>query len=315
MSDYSDIRYLRDQCSDLESLIIISRESGDIVAEMNFSERLDEVLGELSRLESVDSNVGEIAILFDGAPVVERRAIDARFASDALNNFQGLVTRLFAANGEKGLASFGKIRGSELVDLNIVNIATGSFGFVLEEKSARQASVFPTPVREAMEEAVALFREFAQENEDDFLIEVNDINPRVFRSVAKLFSHLQRNEASIKAELPSASLSIDRFGVERAFRRISNSRVVIKNEVWFGALVGLSPIRRTFDFRKSGEIGFVSGRFGHQVSQDYLEKIESDSGVVLGGSFRANVEVGTIRKPDGTISVTYTATDLTEWDG
>ncbi|MDF2231535.1 hypothetical protein P2H44_03115 [Albimonas sp. CAU 1670] len=312
MSDLSELQYLRRQKGELEGLIAASKDTGDVVSELSLSERLDDVVAELTRLEASDANVGEIAILFDGAPVTRERAIDARFAAEALGNFQGLVTRLFAAGGEKELATRGAIRGASLVDLNIVGVATGSFGFILEEKSARQSSAFRTPVREAMQEAIELFEEFSQESEDDFLIEINDINPRVFRSVARFFSHLRKSDAFVKAELPDRQLIIDQYGIERAYRRISSSRVQIDKAVWIGSLVGLSPIKRTFDFRQDGSREILSGRFGHQVSQDYLEKIESDDGVVLGSRFRADVEIGTMRKPDGTISKSYTAIGLEE---
>ena len=86
----------------------------------------------------------------------------------------------------------------------------------------------------------------------------------------------------------------------------------INEEWWKGQLVGLSPIKRTFDFKKEGTTEIKSGRFGAQISQDYLERIERDDGVRLGASFRARIEVATLRKPDGTISVTYTANDLEE---
>lgn len=136
----------------------------------------------------------------------------------------------------------------------------------------------------------------------------------MFNELAKFFNHLEKNEATLKANFPDQSYSFDRAAISRAYKRISDSKINIVKEVWVGTLVGLSPIKRTFDFRKRGEEAIVSGKFSHQISQDYLERIEGSDGVTLGDTFRATIEKGTLRKPDGTISINYTMIDLTNVD-
>ncbi|MBZ0161821.1 MAG: hypothetical protein K8H74_03825 [Notoacmeibacter sp.] len=312
MSDLQRIAELENQKSELEALVIEAQDDGDVVGRLNFATRLEIVTVELEALKELDASVAEVAILFGGAPVDGSRSIDAMFATKALTYFQAIVTRLFASNLRGELAARGKIRGAEFAALNIRGVATGSFGFVLEEKDARQASVIKTPIRESIEQATALFEEFTQEDDDDFLIDVDDINPRVFTALAKFFRHLEKNEAVLKANLPDRQYTFDRAGIERAYRRISETHVKIEPVTWTGTLVGLSPIRRTFDFKRDGAEEIISGKFSHQVSQDYLERIESEEGITLGDRFHAKIEIGTIRKPDGTISVSYTVTDLDE---
>jgi hypothetical protein len=312
MSDLQFIASLESHKAELEVLVSEADADGDVVGRLNFQTRLRVVSEELKALRSKDDKVAEVALLFDGAPVDGSRTIDANFAAHALSYFQSIVTTLFASNLKGELAQRGKIKGSELAALNIRGIATGSFGFVLEEKDARQSSVVKTTVRESLEEATSLFEELTQIEEDDFLIDVDDINPRVFKALGKFFSHLEKNEASFKTSLPDRQMIFDRAGIERAYRRISETNVKIDPVEWIGTLVGLSPIKRTFDFKRDGADEFVSGKFSHQVSQDYLERIESQEGITLGARFRASIEIGTIRKPDGTISVSYTVTDLEE---
>jgi hypothetical protein len=298
------------QASELEALIADADQDQAIVAKMNFSSRLSSVRDEIRSLEEQDSRIGEIALLFNGAPVHGRRAIDAAFASNALSLFQGIVERLYSASIKGQLSSRGKIKGAELAGLDIVGLATGSFGFVLEEKQSAQFNAVKTAVRDAIDDTVKLLNEFSQDNDDEFLIEVDDMNPRVFQAVAKFYTHLNKNTATLKAELPDSRLEVSHAGVKRAVQRIELSQVEIDEVEWIGTLVGLSPIKRTFDFRERGSDTIVSGKFGLQVSQDYLERIENDNGITLGGKFRATVEVGTIRKPDGRISVSHTMTDL-----
>ncbi|WP_209428509.1 hypothetical protein, partial [Pararhodobacter sp. SW119] len=237
--------------------------------------------------------MGPEPILFNGAPVEGSRTIDATFAAQARTYFQAVVTRLFASNLKGELAARGKIRGSELAALNIRGVATGSFGFILQEKDARQVSAVKTPVRESLEEADVLFEEFTQENEDELLIDVDDINPRVFRALAQFFRHLENNDAALKANLPDRQYSFDRAGIERDYRRITGTNVKIERVVWVGTLVGLSPIKRAFDFKRDGAQEIVSRKFSQQVSQDYLERIEGEEGIMLGARFTAKIEIGT----------------------
>lgn len=310
MSDLQRITDLQAQLQELRTLVEESSRDGDIVGRLSFSARLGAVEEEIAAMQSRDAKVAEIALLFDGAPVEGKRSIDANFAAQALHHFQSIVTRLFSANLRGELASRGKIRGADLAALNIRGIATGSFGFVLEEKDALQYSVLKTPIREALEEAASLFDEFTQESDDEFLVDVDDINPRVFKSLAQFFGHLEKNGAALKANLPDRQLTFDRAGISRAYKRITDTSVRIEPVTWVGTLVGLSPIKRTFDFRQDGTQEIISGKFSHQVSQDYLERIEGDEGITLGDKFVAKIEIGTIRKPDGSTSVSYTVTDL-----
>jgi hypothetical protein len=312
MSNLQEIADLRRQAAELQALISVSSSEFDVVAQMNYRSRLSILEEELEDAISQDANVAEVAVLFDGRPVQGTSSIDTGFAAQALLHFQGIVTRLFAASLKGQLNSKGKIRGSDLAQLNLRGLATGSFGFVLEEKNAAQASALKTPLRDAVEEATELFLEFSQEDEDAFLIDVDEINPRVFNELASFFRHLEKNQATLKANFPDKSYEFNRADIARAYKRISDTRVNINPESWLGTLVGLSPIKRTFDFRKTGETTIISGKFSHQISQDYLERIERQDGITLGGKFRAAIEIGTLRKPDGTVSTTYTVTDLQE---
>jgi hypothetical protein len=312
MSDLQYVADLRRQITELDALVAEAEQSDDIVAKMSFASRQQALADMLMEMEETDANVGEVAVLFDGKPVHGTSSIDASFAAQALLHFQGIITRLFSVSLKGQLSKRGKIGGADLAQLSIRGLATGSFGFVLEENEAAQTSAVKTPLREAIDQAAELFVEFTQEDEDEFLIEVDDINPRIFNELGKFFKHMEANEATLKTCLMDKSLSFDRAAISRAHKRISNSNVNINDEIWIGTLVGLTPIKRAFEFRKDGESAIVSGKFGERMSQDYLEKIESREGPTLGSRYRASVEVGTLRKPDGSISTTHTVTDLEE---
>ncbi|MCG6558372.1 MULTISPECIES: hypothetical protein [Ruegeria] len=312
MSDISNLEHLRSEQVKVQALLFEAKELGDVVARLNFQSRLDAIREELELIERTDANVAEVALLFDGKPVRGQKSIDARFAIKALSFFQDIVAKLYAANSKNGLkGTRGQVAKSTQSALRITDLAFGSFGFVLQEDDTEQSSVIPTSAREALNTAIEAINELTQRDDDRFLLEIDEINPRLFSSLTDFFTHLHNNEASLKTNLPSRSDYHSSADIERAFNRLTNTKYEFFTEEWVGKLIGLSPSNRTFDFHKEGESRIVSGKFDRQISQDYLERIESD-GLLLGARFRADIEIAEIRKPNGSVSITYTALGFEE---
>ncbi|NOD31108.1 hypothetical protein [Ruegeria atlantica] len=312
MSNLAHLQHLKSQVDEVSFLAAEAEEAGDVVAEMNFRSRVSAIESEIEQLERTDSNVAEVALLFDGRPVLGTASIDARFATKALSIFQDIVSKLYASGTSLGLkGARGIVPSQRNSSLRITEIARGSFGFVLEEPGADQSSAVATTLREALDEAIETIEEITQRDDDDFLVELDAINPRVFSSLNQFFKHLHSSEATLRAALPTKQLRFDNEDIERAYLRLSNASVDIKEEIWIGTLVGLSPLSRSFEFQPDDKVDVITGNFGKQVSQDYLERIEND-GITLGSKFRASIEVARVRKPNGEVSIKYTALDLTE---
>lgn len=298
------------QTDELIALIADAEADGDIVGEMNFRTRLNAVRAEMTEIIDQDENTAEVAVLFQGEPVHGSERIDARFAALALHYLQNVVTRVFSSKITSDLSPRGRTKGAELAALSITGIATGSFGFILEEADRKQYSTLKTPVRVALEETVSIFEGFTQEDENSFLVDLESVNPRVFNSLSKFFSHLNSNRASLKTGLPDRIVAFDSEGISRAYNRISQTRIQTDLVTWTGTLLGLSPIKRTFDFRRDESGMLTSGKFGQRVSQEYLERIENEGGIMLGAQFEAKIEIITVRKPDGSTSTNYVIDDL-----
>ncbi|MDW4551074.1 hypothetical protein R5H32_17060 [Defluviimonas sp. D31] len=312
MSKLVDLAHLRNQVNEVTFLAEEAAENGDVVAEMNFRTRIEVIKDEIRELERTDTNTAEIAILFDGKPVEGRISIEARFAAKALSMFQDIVSKLYASGTKLGLkGARGKVRGLEGSSLRITDLARGSFGFVLEESESRQSSGLPTAMREALDEATNTITELTNKDDDAFLTDVSEINPRIFGSLTKFFRHLHTNGAELKTNCQDRSLRFRHEDIARAYKRLSESHAQVKKETWRGTLVGLSPISRSFEFQPTDRSDVLSGKFGRQFSQDYLERIKND-GITLGSDFIAIIEVVTLRKPNGETSVTYTALELNE---
>lgn len=314
MSRLAHLNHLREQESEVRFLIERATHDGDVVAEMNFQSRLEEISNELDNLERVDANVAEIALMFDGRPVHGKASIDAKFATKALSIFQDLLSKMYASTTHFGLeGARGKIRGQTSSALRITELARGSFGFVLEEASADQHSSIPSAMREALDQTTATFSDLTQSDDDNFLLELDAINPRVFKSLKEFFNHLHSNEATLKTSLPDRTIAFGEEAVKRGHERLSLSKIEVDEKNWVGKLVGLTPISRSFEFLRDGALNAISGKFGEEISQDYLERIETE-GITLGADkkYAAHIEIITVQKPTGEISVSYTALSLEE---
>ncbi len=310
MSRVSHLHHLRGQEQEVQHLLRSAEDSEDVVSEMNFRTRLERIQSELVELERTDANVGEVQLLFDGQPVEGQKSIDARFATKALKLFQDIVSKLYASKSQVGnLGARGMVKGADNSALRITDLAYGSFGFVLEEGNSDQYNVVPTAVREALDEALGAFEHLTEIDEDEFLFDIDSIDPRIFSSLSEFFRHIHSSKATLKAASPKYTLNMPFDAIHRAHDRLSRSKIDFTTERWTGQLVGLSPLDRKFEFKLDDTIEIRSGKFGKEISQDYLERIEAE-GVTLGARFLAEVEVAELRKPNGAISTTYTALSL-----
>jgi hypothetical protein len=312
MSKIEELEHLNSERAKISAMLALANDADDIVARMTFDARLKSVELRLNEIQRIPENSASIALMFEGRPVEGQRSIDARFASKAVSLFQELVSKAFASLQSVGIpGARGQVPYSDISSLRIVDVARGSFGFVLEEQDIEQSNMVPTAAKKAVEEAVAAIEALASDDYQLYSEMLDKLNPRTLTTAKELFSHLHANEAAMKTETPSHKLSLTLQSVDRAHERLRVTDIQETEGDWIGVLLGIAPVARTFEFRRDGTREIVSGAFGTRVSQDFLERIERD-GLVLGHRFQMKVGIKVTTKPNGVIMTTYTAIDLIE---
>lgn len=248
----------------------------DYVGRMGIEDRRDEIVSRLHQLETeVEENFAEVALYFGGDPVFGSRGISANFAGRAIEDFQDLVTKVWATDEGGSLSTHGPIRDVSTSRLHVTAILHGSFGFLLEELDGRGDPMFESALKQAASRATALVQTFIAERDDEFEEMIDTVPSRVFNALKDFMKTIRNNDAVFRLVQGEVDFFVDESTIERAYRRAEAydlSEDIIETE---GELLGVLPIAGRFELKdRSGEV--LRGKVGTQFSQEYLERIEKE---------------------------------------
>jgi hypothetical protein len=263
MNDARQIEFLRAQRGTVEErLAELGPEQR--LQRINMEGHLEAINEELAALEARAGRLAEATLTFGGRPVVDARAIEASFGSEALQAYQRLVATAAASRGGRRLSPSGPIPDERSARLFITGTMQGSFGFELEE-IADDPPPGPSPLRATVEETCRLLQA-AQQDDETFADAVSQADPRVTRALADFFEvmdkagatlHLTAGDRACRFETPDA--------VHAAAERVKMTEVTEADRPLAGVLVGLLPVGRRFELRleESGEV--IGGRIAAEV--------------------------------------------------
>jgi len=299
--------------SEVASLRAMMARAGDRdpLGSLSIQKRLASLEAEIAAIEGQQQNLANVALVFDGDPVRGSSAIEADFAGKALQDYQELIAKHVAAEGGH-LAERGRLPDQihQQARMNVTALVHGSFGFVLEEDTADQLGMFETPAQKAVRSVTDLLQEVAAVDGHQFEAKLDDLDIRIFQTLKRFIGTLHRARSTLRVAEEQRELKLDTSSVERAFDRVSQVDVEEGDEVVEGELLGLVPVQRRFDFRRTDNGEILQGRVSANLSADYLERIEQ-AGLIAGGQWRATIRTKSVRHPDGRhTSVSRTLVDL-----
>jgi hypothetical protein len=246
----------------------------DYLARMGLESRRNELRENLARLREREDTQARVALFFGGDPVIGSEGVRARFASDVVGSFQDILTNVWGATQERPVAVAGPIKNQELSQMHITHLLHGSVGFLLEELDANGQPLFESPLKGAADQAAWVIGGFADEDDNKFAAVIEELSPRVFKSILKFLRYVHTDNATFRLVEGDIDLNVDREGVERAWRRAEQSRVDEERIPLTGRLLGVIPIHRRFEFQPD-EGPMISGTVGEDFSQSYLERMNT----------------------------------------
>jgi hypothetical protein len=247
--------------------------ANDILGRRSLQSRRIRLQEQLAQLAERAERRAQIALYFGGDPVIGSIGVQAEFGAATLNNFQDLITKVWAA-GDSGLAAMGPIPDKAASHLHITNLVHGSFGFLLEELDEQGEPMFETPLRLAADLAVTYITSFAGENENTFNAVIEDIDRRVFKALRDFFAVVYKGKATVRIVEGDIDERLDRVALERAWIRVEAAEVDEDRIEMQGRLLGVIPIGRRFEFESGDRI--IKGKVGEQMSQSYLERMANE---------------------------------------
>lgn len=292
---------IRAELDSINALIHESESFGDPVGKMQYQYRKSILESELSHLQTDRETKASVALFFGGKPVFGSRAINADFAGNLLNDFQGLISRVFA-NIEVGtLGRRGPVAFNDNSQLMITELAKGSFGFVLEEISD-QTNLTETALKLVVDDVARIIEKTASNEQSQFDEVVTELDDRTLVSLRNFFTHLDESEATLRLVEGETEFQLDEDAIHRGRVRTDGTFIEEKIDTLDGVL-RLLPDHKKFELKlSSGES--IYGSTTKEAADTYVSAFESGNSIA-DKICKINVSIRTIRPANRPEKIAY----------
>lgn len=258
--------------SQLEGLLTRTKRA---IERVGLEARLADVTSELMALQTtLAPKHGETDLTFYGDPVVGSEGIDAVFASSVLSAYQDLVSKVHASR-ESVLRGSGPVPDEAHAHLHLTGVIHGSFGFQLREieasSEAPQTEMFTeeSTLFAAVEDAAKLIQA-AGSDDERFVDEMDNINPRVHEAVRRFFSTVRDSGATFRLNSARTNAEFDRGRVDAAIERIDVEWQAERTERVLGVFGGVLSDSRSFEHRPHDAETTIRGKADPQLALEPL---------------------------------------------
>lgn len=269
---------LKAEAAGLQQLLEEAGQIGDVVGEIQYKERLDEIANELAELADSDTHLASVAMFFSGTPVIGSRGIAADFAGKLLESYQGIVSKTFAKIEIGVLGERGRVPLKSSADLMVTGLTRGSFGFVLEEL-ADQSELHDTALKEIVSSVSNLLQHVAAENENDFEMAAEELDPRTLVALREFFKDLDTAGAQVRFVEDMREFSLDEKAVHRGRVRTEAIEIDERTDVISGILIGFLPDHKKFELRDdAGET--IYGTVSKEAAEQFIRAVQHQAAVI-----------------------------------
>lgn len=267
-----------------------AKRSNDIVGELQLEHRLKTLANKLNTLKeaALSDNSASVAIFFGGKPVLGSKGIAAEFAGSALEQFQNLISKTFATTEAGELGQRGKIPFKAQSELMVTGVASGSFGFVLDEMS-EQTEIEASQLTHIIDKATHLLRDTAAQDDAVFEHLIEDLDPRTLIALKDIFTNLDSNQATLRVVEKEIDMLLDSSAIHRGKIRTEATSIEETTTELGGTLVGFLPEHRKFEIKnETGDLVYGS------TTKEAVDQFEKASDTVIGKHCLANITIKTI---------------------
>lgn len=269
---------LKAEAAGLQQLLEEAGQIGDIVGEIQYKERLEEIANELAKLADSDTHLASVAMFFSGKPVIGSRGIAANFAGKMLDSYQDIVSKTFAKTEVGVLGERGRVPLKQSADLMVTGLTHGSFGFVLEEL-ADQAELHDTALKEILSSVSDLLQHIGAENESDFDMAAEDLDPRTLVALREFFKDLDTEGAQVRFVEDTREFSLDEKAVHRGRVRTEAIEIDERTDIISGILIGFLPDHRKFELRDdAGTTRY--GTVSKEAAEQFIRAVQHQAAVI-----------------------------------
>jgi hypothetical protein len=303
-----EIEGLSAEAASLQALLDGRAEDDDPIGVYQYTQRLTELLLEIDLLSAGDDKAASIALFFAGGPVTGSRGIRADFAGKAVEVFQDMVSKRFAAH-EGPLGQRGRIPLRANSDLLLTEIARGSVGLLLEE-AIDSVPIVDTQLKVVLDEVVDSIGTAANVDDAKFDELLDDVDNRFLKSLGEFFELLDDSDATIRLVEGDLDRQLDGDEIHRARLRTADADVEDSDDEEVVGTLYLLPAHRRFELRVAPD-NVIWGLVASEFTTRHLDEVQGADDVV-GRVWRARVRSRTIKRPNREPKVTYRLVGLIE---
>lgn len=239
----------------------------DVIDRRTLLARIEQVKSRLPSQDKVELRERAKAVLtFRGKPVVGTHGIHADFGARATSLFVDAVAAI-AASFDAPLKATGPIRDRSENQLLITGTAIGSFGFELEAIAPSKLEFKErTNVELALTRAVTLFQACVNDDKEAVADNIDDLDKRALGKIRDFITTLSDSEATCALSFERNKFNFTNLAnVHLAMNRLSNN-ILTREEDIDGAITGVLPSQRTFEFTRQGGETTV-GKIGKEITE------------------------------------------------
>lgn len=282
-------QFLQADLAQARQLLADGRAHDDPIAERQFAQRVARLEHELDRLSQavLDAPAG-VALFFGGRPVIGSQGIKAAFGTQAVGQFQKLVSQRYAAAETGPLSSRGRVPMSEDTQLLVTDVVRGSFGFVLQADEPVHGDAV---LKEVVDEVADTLSRMAAADDALFDEASARVDNRQLGALKEFFKLLDDEGASLRVVEGERDFELTSDGVRRARQRVEALSIEDRIETLQGEIIGWAEYSLRFELRVHADDSVVVGT----VSREAMERLLEDGVILLHRHVRARVKVREMR--------------------
>jgi len=257
---------LAEDLAEVEAMLHARPDQGDTIS-MLWRNRVEALRQELATVDAAEGSTASVALIFDGLPVVGAEEIRVDFATKALEQYQALVSSIFADVLGADIGAKGRIPHAHQSKLYIRDIVHGSMGFVLDERAPAQPSMLETPLKNSVERATEILAALADPARFDQT--VDELKPRIVDAVKAWTRTLRKFGAEMKVVADHSELKLDHKAIGDLDDRLNDVQIVEDPHTLAGVLNGVLPEHETFEFTPDEASIALSGTISEALAERY----------------------------------------------
>lgn len=281
--------FLQADAAQVRALLVQSTPEEDPIEHFQYGQRLQRLQQQLAAIDDeIAAQPASVALVFGGRPVLGSHGVRARFGTEALQQFQALVSQRFAMHERGPLGSRGRVPLSDDTQLLVTDVVRGSFGFVLQAADGQGDA--ETSLKAVVDEVADTLSRMAAADDALFDEAAPMVDDRQLATLRDFFRLLDDEGASLRLVEGDRDFELDRSAVQRARGRVEGLSIDERTEQLLGQIVGWTEYSHKFELLRHGG-GVVSG----SVSREFMNRAVQEGFNPLHQHVRAQLKVREVR--------------------